>query len=39
MILFLLDVSLILKSPFRRIDEFSECVLISLKLTLYFFLF
>ena len=39
MILFLLDVSLILKSPFRRIDESSECVLIPLKLTLSFFLF
>ena len=38
MILFLLDGSLILKSPFSGIDESSECVLILLKLTLYFFL-
>ena len=38
MILFLLDVSLILKSPFRRIDESSECVLIPVNLTLSFFL-
>ena len=36
---FLNDVNLILKSPFRIIDELSDCVLLPLKLTLSFFLF
>ena len=39
MIIFLTDVNLILKSPFRIIDELSDCVLLPLKLTLSFFLF
>ena len=39
MIIFLTDVNLILKSPFRITDELSDCVLKPLKLTLSFFLF